>query len=246
VDSELVATRRELEEALQRAAAAERRALEIELGSGRVSEREREERFRELEGKLAEVEQFAEATSERVRQSDTGALVGGVPEETAEDFTPPPAPAVDEPEDVEPATSEVEPAGFERAAQAAQEQADAERTAVAAQAERIAAAMNAQRAAEEAQAAKELELFDQETAKPEPEPEPDLEPGAPDAPAPEGMLSLTHASFEELREIGMSVTQAKRVIRFREERDFRSVDDLDGLPGFPQAFLGEIKDRLVP
>ena len=41
--------------------------------------------------------------------------------------------------------------------------------------------------------------------------------------APEGMVSLSAAGFDELRELGMSVTQAKRVIRYRDERDgFRS------------------------
>ena len=35
---------------------------------------------------------------------------------------------------------------------------------------------------------------------------------------PEGAVSLTTGTYEELRELGMSVTQAKRVIRYREER----------------------------
>ena len=45
----------------------------------------------------------------------------------------------------------------------------------------------------------------------------------------------------------MSVTQAKRVIRYRDERGgFTSVDELDEVPGFPRDFLDELKDRLVP
>ena len=45
----------------------------------------------------------------------------------------------------------------------------------------------------------------------------------------------------------MSVTQAKRVIRHREERGgFRSIDELNDVPGFPRPFLDEIRDRLVP
>ena len=61
------------------------------------------------------------------------------------------------------------------------------------------------------------------------------------------MLSLSEASFDELREIGMSVTQAKRVIRYREENDgFTDVDELDRVPGFPKAFLTQVKDRVVP
>jgi DNA uptake protein ComE-like DNA-binding protein len=44
----------------------------------------------------------------------------------------------------------------------------------------------------------------------------------------------------------MSITQAKRVMRFRDERAFSSVDELDDVPGFSQAFLSEIKSRIVP
>jgi DNA uptake protein ComE-like DNA-binding protein len=45
----------------------------------------------------------------------------------------------------------------------------------------------------------------------------------------------------------MSVTQAKRVIRYREEGGgFKSVDELDQVPGFPRTFLNGVKERLVP
>ena len=74
-----------------------------------------------------------------------------------------------------------------------------------------------------------------------------FDPEAPRAPAPEGMLSLSDASFEELRDISLSVTQAKRVIRYREENDgFRDVSELDRVPGFPTAFLTHMKDDVVP
>lgn len=54
------------------------------------------------------------------------------------------------------------------------------------------------------------------------------------AKAPGGPVSLSKASLEELREIGMSVTQARRVIRHREAHGgFEPVDDLDVLSGFP-------------
>ncbi len=60
-------------------------------------------------------------------------------------------------------------------------------------------------------------------------------------------LSLSEANFEQLRALGMSVTQAKRVIRHREQRGgFRSLEELDAVPGFPRAFLGEIRERVVP
>ena len=61
------------------------------------------------------------------------------------------------------------------------------------------------------------------------------------------MVSLSDASFDELRDIGLSVTQAKRVIRYREENDgFRDVGELDRVPGFPKAFLTRLKDEVVP
>lgn len=90
---------------------------------------------------------------------------------------------------------------------------------------------------------------------PAPEPEPVAEPEpqrrSPPAVEPhqaaEDMVSLSLAEFKELRELGMSVTQAKRVIRYREERNgFRTLDELDQVPGFPRTFLSGVKERLVP
>jgi O-antigen ligase/DNA uptake protein ComE-like DNA-binding protein len=67
-------------------------------------------------------------------------------------------------------------------------------------------------------------------------------------PPPAGeLVNLNSASFEQLRELGMSVTQAKRVTAYRDQRDgFDSVDDLDQVPGFPRAFLAELKEKLAP
>lgn len=90
-------------------------------------------------------------------------------------------------------------------------------------------------------------------AAPEPEPvaEPEPQRRSPPAVEPdqagEGMVSLSLAELKELRELGMSVTQAKRVIRYREERNgFRTLDELDQVPGFPRTFLSGVKERLVP
>jgi DNA uptake protein ComE-like DNA-binding protein len=69
------------------------------------------------------------------------------------------------------------------------------------------------------------------------------------APAGEGdrRISLNSGSFADYRGLGMSVTQAKRVISYREELDgYSSVDDLDRVPGFPAAFLAELKPQLRP
>jgi hypothetical protein len=91
--------------------------------------------------------------------------------------------------------------------------------------------------------------------KPEPEretmPEPEPQRRSPATPEPdqagEDRLSLSLAEFEELRGLGMSVTQAKRVIRYRDERNgFRTLDELDQVPGFPRSFLIGVKERVVP
>jgi Helix-hairpin-helix motif len=60
-------------------------------------------------------------------------------------------------------------------------------------------------------------------------------------------LSLSLAEFDELRGLGMSATQAKRVIRYRDERSgFRTLDELDQVPGFPRSFLSGLRERVVP
>jgi DNA uptake protein ComE-like DNA-binding protein len=45
--------------------------------------------------------------------------------------------------------------------------------------------------------------------------------------------------------VGMSVTQATRVIAYRERQDgFDSVEDLEAVPGIPKKFLTEVKEQL--
>jgi DNA uptake protein ComE-like DNA-binding protein len=84
-----------------------------------------------------------------------------------------------------------------------------------------------QRKAERARARSERK----QAAKP---PEPDLP-----------MVDVNEATFEQLRRLGLSVTQATRVIAYRQRQDgFDSVDELDTVPGFPKSFLEELKDRL--
>jgi Helix-hairpin-helix motif len=94
-------------------------------------------------------------------------------------------------------------------------------------------------------------------AEPAPEPEAAWEPPAEGerprarrvAPgeAAAGTISLSLAELDELRGLGMSVTQAKRVIRYREQRNgFTDLDELDRMPGFPRDFLARIRDRVVP
>jgi competence ComEA-like helix-hairpin-helix protein len=67
-----------------------------------------------------------------------------------------------------------------------------------------------------------------------------------EAEAPADRINLNTASFEELRDLGFSVTQATRVITYRErEKGFKSVDDLADVPGMPPDLLGEVKDKLT-
>jgi DNA uptake protein ComE-like DNA-binding protein len=122
----------------------------------------------------------------------------------------------------------------------------------------------------ERRAASEPEPASERQSEPEPEPERRPEPKPEAAPEPEtapepeptleskpnasepadeanGRLSLSAAELDELRELGMSVTQAKRVLRYRAQRGgFADLDELDRVPGFPREFLAEIRERVVP
>jgi DNA uptake protein ComE-like DNA-binding protein len=76
------------------------------------------------------------------------------------------------------------------------------------------------------------------------------EPGSPAEPESEpdadtDGVDLNRATFEQLRELGFSVTQATRVITYRERQSgFDSVDDLSGVPGMPRTFLNEVRSKL--
>lgn len=56
---------------------------------------------------------------------------------------------------------------------------------------------------------------------------------------------LRDASFEQLRELGMTAKQAKRVLRYRGERGLDSVEQLADVPGIPAALVAELSGRLV-
>lgn len=58
------------------------------------------------------------------------------------------------------------------------------------------------------------------------------------------MLNLNAASFEQLRELGLSVTQAARLIGQREQHGgFETVDDVDGIVGIPKDAKKALKDH---
>jgi competence protein ComEA len=59
-----------------------------------------------------------------------------------------------------------------------------------------------------------------------------------------GKLDLNTASFEQLRDVGLSVTQAARLIGQREQHGgFGSVDDVDGVVGLPRDVKQSLKDH---
>jgi len=209
IEGELASTRRQLDEAHERAAAAERRATELEIEARRQTEREREGRLQEIEGKIGDVVEQAGNVAERARAADIAPLSApaaaaaepaAAETEEDDDAIAPPTWVMDVPdEDATGATEASEP---------------------------------------------EPESNPKRTSKPAAK-----QPAAEQVPGdvPEGMLSLSAATFDDLRGIGMSVTQAKRVIRHRDEQDgFRTIGELAQIPGFPKAFLAGIKERLVP
>ena len=58
-------------------------------------------------------------------------------------------------------------------------------------------------------------------------------------------LNLNDATFEQLRDVGLSVTQTGRVLAHRERSGrFSSVDELEGIPGFPGRLPGA--DQVPP
>jgi DNA uptake protein ComE-like DNA-binding protein len=73
-----------------------------------------------------------------------------------------------------------------------------------------------------------------------------LEETDPIQPPPGGPLNLNTATFDDLRALRLSVTQTGRVLAHRERiGGFKSLDDLDGIPGFPRSFLTELKPHLT-
>ena len=64
--------------------------------------------------------------------------------------------------------------------------------------------------------------------------------------APAGGLNLNEATYEQLREHNLSVTQTGRVLAYRDRvGGFKSLDELDSIPGFPHSFLEELKRNLT-
>jgi len=59
------------------------------------------------------------------------------------------------------------------------------------------------------------------------------------------LIDLNRASFDQLRELGFSVTQATRLLTHRERQGgFDSFDDLAAVPGMPEDLLDEVRPKL--
>jgi hypothetical protein len=59
-----------------------------------------------------------------------------------------------------------------------------------------------------------------------------------------GALDLNRASFEDLRDIGLSVTQSARLVAYRDTgHSFGSVSEVEEIPGFGQATLRILRER---
>jgi DNA uptake protein ComE-like DNA-binding protein len=60
-----------------------------------------------------------------------------------------------------------------------------------------------------------------------------------------GSVTLGEATFRDLRGLGLSMTQAKRVLRYRDERGvIHSVEDLDRVPGLPWTMRMRLRRHL--
>ena len=69
---------------------------------------------------------------------------------------------------------------------------------------------------------------------------------SPAAPAsPPGEATLAGATMDDLHALGLSTTQARRVVRYRDELGLvATLDDLDQVPGIPARLRAEAKERL--
>ncbi|MBK5231573.1 MAG: helix-hairpin-helix domain-containing protein [Thermoleophilia bacterium] len=70
--------------------------------------------------------------------------------------------------------------------------------------------------------------------------------GLPGGTGSSGSLNLNSATFEELRDADLSVTQATRILAYRERfGGYRSVEDLEKVPGFPAELIESLRGRIT-
>jgi DNA uptake protein ComE-like DNA-binding protein len=61
-----------------------------------------------------------------------------------------------------------------------------------------------------------------------------------------GAIDVNGATFEELRGLGLSVTQSARMIAYRDVRKgFESLDEIDEIPGLPKETRTELRKKLT-
>jgi competence ComEA-like helix-hairpin-helix protein len=232
---------------------AEARAESAESKLGAVDDEDLKKANEEREGRFRALEERIKSVTDRASGAQAHAASVGIelPErDEAEVAEPEPEPEVtrdqptDEQEAVEPAPERLGFLGRRRARRAekaaAKEQAAAEEAAAEAKAavEREAAERKAEeqrkKDEEEKEAAGKKETQAKRASK------------ATRSRRRGGLLDLNKATFEQLREVGLSVTQATRVIAYRERKEgFASVDDLETVPGIPKKLLNEIRDQLT-
>lgn len=59
-------------------------------------------------------------------------------------------------------------------------------------------------------------------------------------------VAINTATYEDLRGLGLSVTQTGRLLAARQRTgSFQTLDELDGIPGFPSTFLDQLKEKLT-
>lgn len=68
---------------------------------------------------------------------------------------------------------------------------------------------------------------------------------APPSRDPDPVVSLGDVSVDELRGLGLSRTQARRLLRERDCGRVRSVADIEFVPGFPRAVRRDLAAALV-
>ncbi len=62
---------------------------------------------------------------------------------------------------------------------------------------------------------------------------------------PSGRLSLSAVTFEDLRRLGCSTTQAARVLSYRDTHGFDSIDRIRDVRGMPNELVQRLKTRLT-
>lgn len=111
---------------------------------------------------------------------------------------------------------------------------------------RIRAEVRAERRLKEILASVAAQLRSEGISPPVENPRGNGAPGGSRVPLTSALSELNEATYERLRSLGLSVTQARRVLAHRERSGgFRSVDELDGIPGFPRVVLEELKQGLT-